>query len=150
MSTCQRMSDSMHWDELTNIREGKGLSVAKLAQLSGISHPTLGIWETNMPPQILRMKKLCDVLDVTPNELLGYSVCVDDRTKDGTTVVSYEGFTIDELKELHEALSSKIDAIRQRFSKTMLKIDIADVERHNCLVDLQEKIEDAIAKKETS
>ena len=53
-------------------RRARGLTQAELAQLVGVSVQALGTWERGVAePYPRHIRKLCQVLDVTPQALLG-------------------------------------------------------------------------------
>lgn len=58
---------------LRGIRKSRGLTQKELAQMIGITPITLCLYEQNkMQPPLSRLIRLCHVLAVTPNELLGF------------------------------------------------------------------------------
>lgn len=53
-------------------RERRGLSQRKLAELSGVHYVSIAKIETGkLDPRVSTLLRLCDVLKVTPTQLLG-------------------------------------------------------------------------------
>lgn len=136
----------MRWDEFANIREGKGLSMSDLSSLCGIPAATLHGWEADTPTTITRLRSICDALDVTPNELLGYSICEADRTKDGTTVIKHQQqFDVAQLAAISDAIDMSINAIKSKIASSDSRIDESDVKFHNRLLDIKDAISSSFA-----
>jgi transcriptional regulator with XRE-family HTH domain len=58
-----------HW------REKRGLSVRKLGELSGVHYVSVVKMEAGrLDPQLSTLLKLCQALDITPNQLLGVAI----------------------------------------------------------------------------
>ena len=58
---------------LTNHRKKKGLSQEQLAFQIGVSRQAVSKWETgSSQPELYNIEKLCEVLEITPNELMGF------------------------------------------------------------------------------
>ena len=58
------------------IRLLKGLSVRQVAQRVNRSPGTISNWENGkISPDVDTVEKLCEIYDVTPNELLGWTPC---------------------------------------------------------------------------
>lgn len=65
------MSDVFH-ENLKAARLKKGLSQQEVADLVGVAKSTYSMWETgNREPNLMRIKTLTKVLDVSGDELLG-------------------------------------------------------------------------------
>lgn len=65
------MCDVFH-ENLKAARLKKGLSQQEVADLVGVAKSTYSMWETgNREPNLMRIKALTRVLDVTGDELLG-------------------------------------------------------------------------------
>ena len=65
------MGDIFH-ENLKAARIRKGLSQQEVADLVGVSKSTYSMWETgNREPNLMRIKTLTKVLDVSGDELLG-------------------------------------------------------------------------------
>ena len=65
------MSDVFH-ENLKAARLRKGLSQQEVADLVGVAKSTYSMWETgNREPNLIRIKTLTKVLDVSGDELLG-------------------------------------------------------------------------------
>ena len=58
--------------QLRHWREKRRLSVRKLGELSGVHYVSIVKMEAGrLDPQVSTMLKLCQALDITPNQLLG-------------------------------------------------------------------------------
>lgn len=58
--------------QLKEWRERRGLSQRRLAELSGVHYVSIAKIETGqLDPRVSTLLKLCEVLRVTPSELLG-------------------------------------------------------------------------------
>ena len=58
---------------LTDYRKRKGLSQEQLAFQIGVSRQAVSKWETGLSqPELTNIEKICEVLEITPNELMGY------------------------------------------------------------------------------
>ena len=65
------MSDVFH-ENLKAARLRKGLSQQEVADLVGVAKSTYSMWETgNREPNLMRIKALTKILDVSGDELLG-------------------------------------------------------------------------------
>ena len=65
------MGDVFH-ENLKAARMRKGLSQQEVADLVGVAKSTYSMWETgNREPNLMRIKTLTKVLDVSGDELLG-------------------------------------------------------------------------------
>ena len=59
--------------KLSEYRKRKGLSQEQLAFQIGVSRQAVSKWETGLSqPELLNIEKLCEVLEITPNELMGF------------------------------------------------------------------------------
>lgn len=59
---------------LANLRKKKGISQEQLALEIGVSRQAISKWETDTSqPELSNIKKICEVLEITPNELMGYT-----------------------------------------------------------------------------
>ena len=69
-------------ENLIIAREKKGLSQRKLAELLEITPTRLNYWEKNKrEPDLYMFKKIVNVLDVDPNELLGLKHIAEQSNK---------------------------------------------------------------------
>lgn len=58
---------------LTDYRKRKGLSQEQLAFQIGVSRQAVSKWETGLSqPELTNIEKICEVLEITPNDLMGY------------------------------------------------------------------------------
>ena len=133
----------MTWDELKNIREGKSLSTTDLGHLADIPGGTIYSWENDAPTWLGRLKSLCEALEVSPNELLGYSICEDDRTKDGTTVVKHQALpqlSEKDLTTILNALKAQSDELHDKLGER--RIDMSVVNQINSIEDVIDKVSD--------
>ncbi len=61
--------------QLKKWREKRGVSVRKLGELSGVHYVSIVRMESGkLDPQLSTVLKLCDALDITPNQLLGVAM----------------------------------------------------------------------------
>ena len=131
------------WDELINLREGKGLSQTALHQQTGIAPATIAAWENEMPNQFKKLLKLCEELGTTPNALLGVEVHQADSQPGeifgGSIIVKPElGLTREELQVLCNMAHSKGRDMRESFLSGA--IDPGDVDAVNRLFEIEGKI----------
>lgn len=60
-------------ENLSALRKAKGLSQEEIAEKLGVSRQAISKWENGLTsPEMANIAKLCEILEVTPNELLGY------------------------------------------------------------------------------
>lgn len=60
-------------DNLACLRKSKNLSQEEIADRLGVSRQAISKWENGQAlPETANIMKLCEILEVTPNELLGY------------------------------------------------------------------------------
>ena len=60
-------------ENLASLRKSKGLSQEEIADRLGVSRQAISKWENGQAlPETANIMKLCEILEVTPNELLGY------------------------------------------------------------------------------
>ena len=58
---------------LTSFRKKKGYSQEQLAFQIGVSRQAVSKWETGLSqPELSNIEKICEVLEITPNDLMGY------------------------------------------------------------------------------
>ena len=58
---------------LAHYRKKKGYSQEQLAVELGVSRQSVSKWETGITqPELANIERLCEVLEITPNELMGY------------------------------------------------------------------------------
>lgn len=61
------------YEQLSKIRKQKEISQEELAEKVGVSRQAVSKWENGTAqPEMANVAKLCEILGVTPNELLGY------------------------------------------------------------------------------
>lgn len=61
------------YEQLSKIRKQKEISQEELAEKVGVSRQAISKWENGTAqPEMANVAKLCEILGVTPNELLGY------------------------------------------------------------------------------
>ncbi len=60
-------------ENLASLRKSKNLSQEEIADRLGVSRQAISKWENGQAlPETANIMKLCEILEVTPNELLGY------------------------------------------------------------------------------
>lgn len=65
-------------EQLTKLRKEKGISQEALAEVIGVSRQAISKWETGATqPEMSNILRLCEILNVSPNELLCHEVPVD-------------------------------------------------------------------------
>lgn len=61
------------YQNLSALRKSKNLSQEEIADRLGVSRQAISKWENGQAlPETANIMKLCEILEVTPNELLGY------------------------------------------------------------------------------
>lgn len=59
--------------KIVELRKEKGLSQEQFAFKVGVSRQTVYKWETGLSqPELMNIEKICDVLEISPNQLMGY------------------------------------------------------------------------------
>ncbi len=72
---------------LSSMRKAKGMSQEELAEKLGVSRQAISKWENGISsPEMAQLTKLCEIFEVTPNEILGYEN--KKETEEKTVVVS--------------------------------------------------------------
>lgn len=68
------MNTEMNFSEsLSKHRKSAGISQEKLADMLGVSRQAVSKWETGeTQPEMANILAICKILNITPNELLGY------------------------------------------------------------------------------
>ena len=68
------MNTGMYFNEsLSKYRKSAGISQEKLADMLGVSRQAVSKWETGeTQPEMANLMAICRILNITPNELLGY------------------------------------------------------------------------------
>ena len=67
-------------NNLSTHRKQKGLSQEQLAFQIGVSRQAVSKWETGLSqPELSNIEKICEVLEITPNELMGFDVLKNDN-----------------------------------------------------------------------
>lgn len=60
-------------ENLASLRKSKNLSQEEIADRLGVSRQAISKWENGQAlPETANIMKLCEILEITPNELLGY------------------------------------------------------------------------------
>ena len=60
-------------EKLRQLRRKKGLSQEAVAKELGISRQAVSKWETDLDqPDLDNLKKICEILEISADELLGY------------------------------------------------------------------------------
>ena len=60
-------------ESLSKHRKSAGISQEKLADMLGVSRQAVSKWETGeTQPEMANLLAICKILNITPNELLGY------------------------------------------------------------------------------
>jgi transcriptional regulator with XRE-family HTH domain len=96
------------YDKIEKLRIQKGMSVAKLNKLAGISHSTLSSWRTRQTmPKLEVLESICFALGVPLASVL-YDVDVDKLTGEEIELLTYWK-KIDE--EQRKAIMSTIKAM---------------------------------------
>ena len=99
------------YDKIEKLRIKRGLSVAKLNELAGISHSTLNSWKIRgTMPKLDVLDGLCYALEI-PLAALLYDVNVDDLTGEEIELLSY-------WKKINEEQRKAIMSTIKAMSKT--------------------------------
>ena len=105
---------------LTNCRKKRNLSQKGLSILIGVSRSTLAMWEIGAAqPDINSLIKLCEVLNVSANELLGTSEKLIPPEIDGKMLNNEEIELIKDFRKCRPIFKSTI----QSTIKNLLKAD---------------------------
>lgn len=68
-----KVHDTSFGFKLTEIRDNKNMNRKELGKFLGVSESTIWAWECGVHfPRISMFLKVCELLEVTPNDLLGY------------------------------------------------------------------------------
>ena len=87
------------------IKEDKRFSQVELAEKMNIAPASVNKWMTGGSPSIDKLPKLCEILDITPNELFGYKKNENDiETEDLFCKLKQ----VPEYRKIFEALLSQI------------------------------------------
>ena len=82
-------------ENLASLRKSKGLSQEEIADRLGVSRQAISKWENGQAlPETANIIKLCEILEVTPNELLGY-----EGQKDRPVEQAANNYNNEEIKE---------------------------------------------------
>lgn len=69
-------------ENLSALRKAKGLSQEDMAEKLGVSRQAISKWENGLTsPEMANIAKLCEILEVTPNKLLGYEETEDKNSE---------------------------------------------------------------------
>lgn len=94
-------------NRIKEVREMHGLTQKQLAEEVGVTRATIANWEINFNPNVQMVKKLSEVLPVSPLYLMGVSDSMYDKfedlkallTKESTMITSDED-TMIQIKEI--------------------------------------------------
>ena len=88
-------------DGLKAARKAAKLSQTEVAERIGVAQPTVSGWECGeYCPDLKNIVSLCDLFDVTPNQLLGY--------EDITPVSEYSDNEVRLIKRVRELVDNKV------------------------------------------
>ena len=84
------MNTGMYFNEsLSKYRKSAGISQEKLTDMLGVSRQAVSKWETGeTQPEMANLMAICRILNITPNELLGYEKKAYKESADGKDNVS--------------------------------------------------------------
>lgn len=83
-------------ENLASLRKSKNLSQEEIADRLGVSRQAISKWENGQAlPETANIMKLCEILEVTPNELLGY----EERKAQPVEQIPYNNYNNEEIKE---------------------------------------------------
>ncbi|MBQ2964497.1 MAG: helix-turn-helix domain-containing protein [Clostridia bacterium] len=92
-------------ENLASLRKSKGLSQEEIADRLGVSRQAISKWENGQAlPETANIMKLCEILEVTPNELLGYE---EVRTQPTAETV-YNGEAKEKKKKWYKSTPFKV------------------------------------------
>ena len=116
----------MFSDKLIAIRKSKGLSQQKLANLTGLSRSTIGMYEIGKnEPNFTQLNKLADALGVSISEL------IDDK-KNELLIISEM-----QKREEREELSQYLDLLRTRPEMRVLLDTVAGATKEEVEANVQ-------------
>ena len=72
MQNNRTLSERITFYLTKTIKEEKRLTQADLAERMGIAPASVNKWMSGGTPAIDKLPQLCDILEITPNELFGY------------------------------------------------------------------------------
>lgn len=86
------MNTGMYFNEsLSKYRKAAGISQEKLADMLGVSRQAVSKWETGeTQPEMANLMAICRILNITPNELLGYDSKGNEESKESATGENYK------------------------------------------------------------
>ena len=117
---------TMFSDKLIAIRKSKGLSQQKLANLTGLSRSTIGMYEIGKnEPNFTQLNKLADALGVSISEL------IDDK-KNELLIISEM-----QKREEREELSQYLDLLRTRPEMRVLLDTVAGATKEEVEANVQ-------------
>lgn len=94
-------------DKIFEILKEKGISQKEFAQRTGIAESSISDWKKKRTnPVSDKILIICEVLGVTPYELLSGAEHTGSRSKDNVTYVISKGTEIGELVETYQALDT--------------------------------------------
>lgn len=134
---------------LKRIAEKKGVSKREIATATGDSENAITKWFLGLStPRIHKINIICDLLDVTPNELFGFSSPnpKKDETKPIKKTPSQEGERViadsirdDDTIENYKKLTNHYESIVERQSKDLDSADIKIQELRSRLDDIMQR-----------
>ena len=103
---------------IKSLRLFRGLSQRKLAEKLDKSVNTVANWEKDLSsPDLKTAKDICDVLNVTPNELLGYEV--NQEYAEYIIELETSKDIVEELHKQYEKIGKQLDAYTKKFGKLL-------------------------------
>lgn len=83
-------------ENLASLRKSKNLSQEEIADRLGVSRQAISKWENGQAlPETANIMKLCEILEVTPNELFGY----EERRAQPVEQIPYNNYNSEEIKK---------------------------------------------------
>lgn len=101
---------------IKSLRIFRGYSQRKLAEKLDKSINTISNWEKDLSsPDLKTMKDLCEVLDVTPNELLGWET--NQEYADYIIEMENSKVIIENLHRQYDQIGKQLEEYAKRFGK---------------------------------
>ncbi|MBR4050771.1 MAG: helix-turn-helix domain-containing protein [Clostridia bacterium] len=93
------------YQNLSALRKSKNLSQEEIADRLGVSRQAISKWENGQAlPETANIMKLCEILEVTPNELLGY----EEQKAKPVEQMPYDNEEIKEKKKWYKTTPFKV------------------------------------------
>lgn len=93
------------YQNLSALRKSKNLSQEEIADRLGVSRQAISKWENGQAlPETANVMKLCEILEVTPNELLGY----EEQKAKPVEQIPYDNEEIKEKKKWYKTTPFKV------------------------------------------